>query len=66
MGERKTLYRSCTDRILAGVCGGLAEYFGTRSILVRILWVVAVLFAGVGIIAYILLWLLTPEEPIAD
>jgi phage shock protein PspC (stress-responsive transcriptional regulator) len=63
MAERRTLYRSRTDRLLTGVCGGLAEYFGTRPIAVRVLWVVLSLAFGIGIVAYILLWLLTPEEP---
>jgi phage shock protein PspC (stress-responsive transcriptional regulator) len=65
MGDRK-LYRSRTDRLLAGVCGGMAEYFGLRPLVVRILWVIAVLPGGIGILAYILFWLLTPEEPITD
>lgn len=66
MADRRTLYRSRTDRLLTGVCGGIAEYFGTRPILVRVLCVVLCLMFGIGIIAYILLWLLTPEEPIAE
>ncbi|MBD3160876.1 MAG: PspC domain-containing protein [Candidatus Eisenbacteria bacterium] len=64
MAAKKRLYRSRTDRVLAGVCGGLADYLGMDPVLVRVLWVVIVLSFGVGIIAYILLWLLTPEEPI--
>lgn len=57
----KRLHRSLTDRKLAGVCGGLAEYLGWDPTLVRILWVVLTLLGGSGIIAYIVLWILMPE-----
>lgn len=64
MAEKKRLYRSRSERILAGVCGGLADYLGLDPVLVRVLWIVVVLSFGLGILAYVLLWLLTPEEPI--
>lgn len=55
--------RSRTDRVLAGVCGGLAEYLDVDPTLVRVGWVVVTLFsAGIGLLAYLLLWLLAPEE----
>jgi len=56
------LHRSKTDRKIAGVCGGLAEHFNTDPLLVRILFFVFALCASVGIWAYLLLWLLVPEE----
>jgi len=59
----KRLYRSRKDRKIAGVCGGLAEYFNVDPVLVRILWAVLVLGAGTGILAYILFWLIVPEAP---
>ena len=59
----KKLYRSLTDKKLAGVCGGLAEYFGIDSTLVRLLLVLAVLFAGVGILAYIIAAIVMPVKP---
>jgi phage shock protein PspC (stress-responsive transcriptional regulator) len=59
----KRLYRSRKDRKIAGVCGGLAEYFNVDPVLIRILWVVLVLGAGTGILAYILFWLIVPEAP---
>lgn len=64
MTEPKRLHRSRTDRVIAGVCGGLADYFGIDPILVRVIWVVAVLSFGAGLLAYILLWLFVPQESI--
>lgn len=58
----KKLYRSSTEHIIAGVAGGLAEFFNVDATLVRILFVVAALFNGFGVIAYIVLWVLVPME----
>lgn len=60
--ERR-FYLSTTDKKLGGVCGGLAEYFGIDSLIVRILFVVLILGFGTGVLAYILLWLLAPQHP---
>lgn len=59
----KKLYRSSTDKKIAGVCGGLAEYFDMDPTLMRILWVVFVLAGGSGILAYIIAWIIMPERP---
>lgn len=59
----KKLYRSKTDKKLCGVCGGLAEYFGIDSTIVRLLLVLAVVCAGVGGLAYIIAALVIPEQP---
>lgn len=59
----KKLYRSITDKKLAGVCGGLAEYLGMDSTIIRLILVLAVLFAGVGILAYIVAALVIPNPP---
>lgn len=59
----KRLYRSRTDRSLAGVCGGLAEYFQVDPTLVRVLFVLFTLMGGPGLIVYIALALIVPEEP---
>ncbi len=64
MTESKRLYRSRTVKVIAGVCGGLADYFGVDPILVRVLWVVAVLSFGAGLLAYILLCLFVPQASI--
>ena len=59
----KKLYRSNTDKKLCGVCGGLAEYLGIDSTVVRLILVLAVLFAGVGFLAYIIAALVMPVKP---
>jgi phage shock protein PspC (stress-responsive transcriptional regulator) len=60
----KKLYRSITDKKLAGVCGGLAEYLGMDSTIIRLILVLAVLFAGVGVLAYIVAALVIPNPPV--
>lgn len=62
--EQKKLYRSTHDRIIAGVAGGLAEYFDVDSTLVRALFVLLVFTGwGAGILLYILLAIIVPPEP---
>jgi len=58
----KKLYRS-KNKWLAGVCGGIAEYFNLDPILIRVIWLVLSLAYGVGILAYIIAWLLIPKNP---
>ena len=62
--EPKRFYRSRTEKVFAGVCGGLAEYFDTDPILVRLLFLALIIVAGGGFLAYIILWIITPEKPI--
>ena len=60
----KRLYRSATDRKICGVCGGLADYFGLDSTLVRLALVaLAVLGFSTGIILYILAAVVMPDQP---
>jgi len=62
--DDRRLRRSTTDRQIAGVCGGMAEYFDTDPTLVRLIWVVLSIFGGAvigGIIAYALAWLIIPQ-----
>ena len=59
----KRLYRSYTDKMLGGVCGGLGEYFDIDPVIIRVLFIVAVLFGGGGILAYIILWIVIPQKP---
>ena len=61
----KKLYRSRTEKKLAGVCGGLATYLNVDVSVIRLIWVLAVLFAGCGLLAYIVCALVIPEEPVA-
>lgn len=60
--ESRRLYRSRTDRQLAGVCGGLADYFGIDPTIVRVLFVLLALAGGPGLIFYIILALIIPEQ----
>lgn len=59
---KKELRRSTTDHVFAGVCGGLGEYFGIDSNIVRVLWVLFALGGGSGLLVYIICALLIPEE----
>jgi len=59
---QKRLYRSATDRMIWGVCGGLAQYFDIDPTIVRIIAVLSIFFGGAGIIAYIILAILIPSE----
>ncbi|HHW73621.1 MAG TPA: PspC domain-containing protein [Firmicutes bacterium] len=58
----KRIYRS-RDRKIGGVCGGIAEYFNIDPTLVRLIWAVLVFAYGTGLLAYILAWIIIPEEP---
>jgi len=55
------LTRSETDRVLAGVAGGIAQRFGINSTLMRLAWVLSVLFGGLGILVYVILWIVLPK-----
>ena len=60
---QKKLYRSKSDRVLVGVCGGIAEYFNIDPTVVRVIWGVASIFAFAGVIAYIVCAFVIPEKP---
>lgn len=60
---KKKLYRSEKDSMIAGVCGGIAEYFDVDSTLVRLLTVIFVLLGGAGVVAYIIAWIIIPKNP---
>ena len=57
----KKLYRSQTDRKIAGVCGGIAEYFDIDPTLVRLGWILFLFAGGSGILAYIIAWIVMPD-----
>ena len=61
----KKLYRSSSDMMLAGVCGGLGEYFGIDGTVMRVIFVIlTVLMGGLGgVVVYVILWLIMPEAP---
>ena len=62
-GGKKKLMRSSTDKKIAGVCAGLADYFDMDPTVIRVLWLLTVLCAGTGILAYIILWIVLPLAP---
>ncbi len=59
----KKLYLSDTDKKIAGVCGGLGEYFGKDPIFFRIAFIFVALVWGSGILLYLIMWLITPRKP---
>ena len=60
----KRLYRSGKEKVLGGVCGGIAEYFGIDPVIIRLLWAVLTLLSfGVGVLAYLIAWLIIPRNP---
>ena len=58
----KKLYRSSTNKMIAGVCGGIAEHFDMDPTIVRLIWVVAVFGAGFGVLAYLVAWIIVPQH----
>ena len=60
--EIKKLYRSKKNRVIAGVCGGIGEYFNVDPTLIRLAWILFVLAGGAGILAYIVAWIIIPEK----
>ena len=61
--ERKRLYRNVNDKMLCGVCSGLADYFNIDPTLVRLGWVVFCALGGSGLLAYIIAALVMPDRP---
>lgn len=60
----KKLYKSNTNKMLEGVCGGIAEYFGIDPTIVRLGWVVFCALGGSGILAYIIAAIIIPSAPL--
>lgn len=58
----KQLFRSKTNCKIAGVCGGLGEFFDIDPVIFRIVFVVSFFFGGLGLLIYIVMWLLMPEK----
>ncbi len=62
--EPKRLYRNTSEKVIAGVCSGLGEYFILDPLLIRLIFVVLTLAAGGGLLFYIILWIAMPERPV--
>ncbi len=60
----KRLYRSASDKMLAGVCSGIARYFGVDPTLIRLAWVLFCCLGGSGLLAYIICAIVIPQEPV--
>ena len=62
--EIKRLHRSKTDRIFAGICGGLGEYLNIDAVLIRLIWLLVVIFTGIfpGLIIYVIAIFIIPER----
>ena len=61
--QKQPLRRSKSNRMIAGVCGGLSEFFGISSFWFRLAFVIALLPGGVpGFLLYVLMWLIVPSE----
>lgn len=60
MDER--IYLSTTNKKIAGVCGGIGEYFGIDPTVIRLLWVLTIFLDGIGILAYFIAWIIMPRR----
>lgn len=63
MNDNKKLYRSRKDRMIAGVCGGLAEHFGVDSTWIRLIFVILFFAGGSALLIYAIMWLIVPLAP---
>ena len=59
--EEFKLYRSRNQRMVAGVCGGLADYFGIDATVIRVLFLVLAVFGGTGLVVYLVMWIIVPD-----
>lgn len=62
--QNRRIVRLRKDRILAGICGGLGEYFNLDPALIRLIALILIVFGGISIWLYVILWILIPEEPL--
>ncbi|MFC1481011.1 PspC domain-containing protein [Candidatus Neomarinimicrobiota bacterium] len=58
----KRLYRSRKNHIVGGVCGGLGDYFELDPVLIRLVWLIMILFGGIGILLYFIAWIIIPAD----
>lgn len=62
MDTTNRLYRSTTDKVIGGVCGGLGDYLNIDPVIIRILFVLLFIFGGSGLLVYIIMWIVLPEQ----
>jgi phage shock protein C len=65
MERNRKLYRSQTDRKVAGVCGGLAGYLNLDATIIRVIFVALAVMGGSGIPIYLAMWIIVPPEPVS-
>lgn len=63
---QKRLYKSRKDKMIDGVCGGIAEYFDIDPVIVRLIWALSIFAGGAGILAYIVAMIVIPKKPLAE
>lgn len=63
--QTKRLYRSRQERMLGGVCGGLADYLGLDPTVLRLIFLLLFFLGGQGLLIYLIMWLIVPEEPLS-
>lgn len=66
MNGKERLYRSREKKVIGGVAGGLGEYLNIDPVILRVLFVIFAIINGLGILLYILLWIVVPEEPYGE
>lgn len=66
MADAKRLTRSESDRMIAGVCGGIADFFGIDPTLVRVMFALLAIFGGGGILLYVVMWAIVPRSSRVD
>jgi len=60
--ETKKLYRKSSESVIGGVCAGLGDYFNVDKVLIRLIWSLSIVFAGVGLLAYLIAWIVIPVD----
>ncbi len=63
METAKRIYRDPQNKLIGGVCTGLGNYFNVDYSVIRIIWLLLFLFGGIGLLAYIIAWIIIPEKP---
>ncbi|MCD6092319.1 MAG: PspC domain-containing protein [Bacteroidales bacterium] len=61
MGTKK-LYRKSNDQVFGGVCAGLGDYFNVDKVIIRLIWSLAVIVGGIGLLAYLIAWIIIPID----
>ena len=62
MNMNKKLYRSARQNVIAGVCGGLAEYLNVDVTIIRLIWSITIFFGGTGLLLYLIAAIIIPKE----